>query len=474
MPSARATVIANTALIGSWLWVHGAALIWLIQSLGRPDSELNLVLAAGLGALVLWHTDPSAVAERMTRPPETNPLAALLILAGAAGLAQNVVFLQPAYACFAGIGAYGLAGLYLPRPMWIRARPVAALAILLMPMASYLDVYLGFPARRFTAEAVSSLLCTLNISNITSGMVLTLEGGAAYVDLPCSGVRSLWTGAVFLLGASLLEGRTVDRWFIVTSGVFTGLLLLANTARVAAIVLIEFVAGYPLVAEVLHAPMGVVGFVVCCVVAWLMLSMSSRSEPAPTTSRRAPIMWALAPALLLFGSFSAPPAAEASMISAVEMPDGFEPLPLTQAEIEFAADQGGQTTKATFKRGDLTGTVVFVTSRSWLAQHLPRHCLEAAGAEVSGEAPALIDGDLVRWADVELAGARSGRAIWWFQSAERITDDHTARIWAGLGDDTPWTMVSVLLDQSVQSNDPQVVALVTELRQHISLPVELP
>ena len=62
---------------------------------------------------------------------------------------------RTAYACFTGIGAYGLAGLYLPRKTWIRARPVAALAILLMPMSAYLDVYLGFPARRITAHTAA-------------------------------------------------------------------------------------------------------------------------------------------------------------------------------------------------------------------------------------------------------------------------------------------------------------------------------
>jgi len=466
MHSPRATVAANLTLLGVWGWVHANALVWLVLSLGRPDSELNLILAIGLGGLVLWHTDFRAVAERMTRAPDANALAAVLILVGALGMAQNTVQLQPAYACFAGIGAYGLAGLYLPRETWIRARPIAALAILLMPMADYLDVYLGFPARRFTAEAVAGLLSLLNISHITSGMVLTLEGGAAYVDLPCSGVRSLWTGAVFLLGAALLEGRTVDRWFALTSVIFTALLLLANTARVAAIVLIEFVAGQALIAEVLHAPMGVIGFVACCAVGWALLSLSSISEVASIASRRAPLMWALVPALFLIGSLSAPPVARAAVSQTVQMPEGFDTIALTDAEIAFAAEQGGSIAKASFSRGEITGTAVFVTSGSWLAQHLPRHCLRAAGVELTGEAPKLVDGSPVRWAEV-LSNGKAGRAAWWFQSEDQMTDDHTARIWAGIRDETPWTMVSLLIDQPVQPNHPDVVALVADLRSEI-------
>lgn len=427
------------------------------------------MLAILLGGLILWHTDFGAVAERLKQAPDANPVAAVLILGGAAGMTQSLVQLDPAYACFAGVGAYGLTGLYLPRATWIRARPVAVLAILLMPMADYLDVYLGFPARRFTAEAVAGLLSLLNVSHISSGMVLSLEGGAAYVDLPCSGVRSLWTGAVFLLGAALMEGKTVDRWFAATSLIFTAMLLLANTARVAAIVLIEFVADQPLIAEVLHAPMGVIGFVVSCAVGWGLLSLSSRSSVAPISTRGTPLMWTLVPALLCIGSMSAPPVARAAMVHEISLPAGFDAVPLTAAEEDFAAEQGGSISKVRFKRGEISGTAVFVTSESWLAQHLPRHCLRAAGVTLTGEAPALIDGEPVRWAEVTVQG-HSGRAAWWFQSADRITDDHTERIWAGIADDTPWTMVSILFDQPVESNHHEVVALIADLRSHLELP----
>ena len=476
MHSARAITTANLALIASWFWVHEAALRWGVQSLTRPDSELNLVLAVALSGLGLWHADFRAIAHRLTQLPQWNLSAAALLLFGAVSVSADWIALQAAHAFFSGVGAYGLAGLYLPRATWVRARPVAALAIALMPLAAYLDVYLGFPARRFTAEAVAGMLTALDIPNMTSGVVLSLEGGAAYVDLPCAGVRSLWTGAVFLLGAATLEGLTIDLRFLVTALVSTLLLLITNTARVASIVLLDFVADLPLLAEVLHAPMGVLGFVLCCAAAWAMLTVGkahAHTKAHAHGSTDSPLIFILAPALFLLGLQSAPESVAAVSSTPQSAPPGFDVLVLNQAERDFASEQGGQIVKVRFERGGLSGTVVLVTSTSWLAQHLPRHCLQASGVSLTGEAPTPIDGAPVRWAHVVNHG-RPGRAAWWFQSNDHLTDDHTERIWAGLNNDQPWTLVSILLEQGVDPDHPEVVALVADLRDHLQSAPESP
>ncbi len=479
MTTRHAILLANATLLSAWLWVHGATLAWVVETLGRPDSELNLALAGALALLALWHADFPAIAARLGKAPNANRIAAALVLVGAMAASADLSTLQPVRACFAGVSAYGLLGCYVPRETWVRARPAVALGVLLMPMAAYLDVYLGFPARRLTSEAVALLLTAMNIPHVTSGVVLTLEGGAAYVDLPCAGIKSLWTGAVFLLGAALLEGRTIDIRFLAVSVLATGLLLVANTARVATIVLLDFVAKQPLIAEVLHAPLGVMGFVLCCGTAWAMLTMgnppgtASRAPSQSPGSTTSPVVWALIPVLLLVGIPSSPVANAATAPTAVGTPPGLVAIPLTEAEALFAQDQGGAITKVRFAQGALTGTVVMVRSHSWTAQHLPRHCLQAAGVEVSGEVPTLVADEPLRWADVTVNG-KSGVAAWWFQSADRITDDHTERIWAGLGDPQPWTMVSVLIEQPIAPTHTDLTALITALRTHLSDPRESP
>jgi exosortase O len=170
-------------------------------------------------------------------------------------------------------------------------------------------------------------------------------------------------------------------------------------------------------------------------------------------------------ALLVIGSLSGSPeiSVVGEEVSAPALPEGLDPIPLTEAERAFARQRGGAIAKGRFRRGDLTGTVVLVRSRSWLAQHLPRHCLRSAGVDVSGEAPVMVDGDPVRWAETT-SSVGVGRAAWWFQSGDSRTDDHTERIWMGMGEDRPWTMVSILFDQPLQPDNPEATSIIVQLR----------
>ena len=260
----------NAAVFVTGFLVLREPLSWLAKSLARDSSELHLVLLAGLVLAVALRHHPVALLraalERLSQPPRPAPGALAVLFAGLAGwIVQGLLLPANPLLCLWAVGTtYGLVGLYAEPGRWRRSRSLWLLAACVVPLSVHLDAYLGFPARKLTAVAVSAVLDVLGVAHVDTGTVLLTESRAAYVDLPCSGVRSLWSSAVFLLAATGLTRRAIDLRWLGIAGLTAGLVLAANAVRVAVLVALETVAGWPLAAEVLHQPLGVLGFVVAC------------------------------------------------------------------------------------------------------------------------------------------------------------------------------------------------------------------
>ena len=116
--------------------------------------------------------------------------------------------------------------------------------------------------------------------------ILVFENGISQVDIPCSGVKSLWSGMMFLLAATWIRHKPINLRWLLVAGVFGVLLFAANLARVAALVVVGPVAGWPLLAEMLHLPLGVLGFAAACAAAVALLDRwvahaTTPGEPAP-------------------------------------------------------------------------------------------------------------------------------------------------------------------------------------------------
>jgi exosortase O len=117
-----------------------------------------------------------------------------------------------------------------------------------------MQTFVGYPMRLLTAAIVRDGLTAAGVSSIGIDTILVLENGVSQVDLPCSGVKSLWTGMLFLIAATWIERRRFNlRWLLIAL-VFASLLFTANLARVGVLVVVGQVAGWWLVAEMLHVP----------------------------------------------------------------------------------------------------------------------------------------------------------------------------------------------------------------------------
>jgi hypothetical protein len=71
----------------------------------------------------------------------------------------------------------------------------------------------------------------------------------------------------------------------------------------------------------------------------------------------------------------------------------------------------------------------------------------------------------VRFAPAETA-AGAATALWWFQSPSQVTSDHTHRIVSGLLSPEPWMLVSILVDDDIPLNDPNLIRLVAQMHSH--------
>jgi exosortase O len=105
------------------------------------------------------------------------------------------------------------------------------------------------------------------MATFSTDTILVFETSVAQIDLPFSGVRSLWTGALFLIAAVWIERRPFNLRTLLVGAAFVGLLFAANLERILVLVMVGQVAGWRTAAEMLHVPLGVLGFGAACVAA---------------------------------------------------------------------------------------------------------------------------------------------------------------------------------------------------------------
>ncbi len=157
--------------------------------------------------------------------------------------------------------------------VWRRGLPVAVAIACLLPFGVQFSTGVGTPARIFTAQIVEWILHSWQISAISAGDVIVLETGVAYVDLPCSGLKSMWTGTLFLMASTWLEGRQIGLRWVVVGLANLVFLAIANTARVLILTILTHVLHQSVWAEILHVPLGLSGFIMASLLTWGLLRL---------------------------------------------------------------------------------------------------------------------------------------------------------------------------------------------------------
>ncbi|PSB02152.1 exosortase O [Merismopedia glauca] len=497
--------LGGIALAIWWFYVNISSVEWLFTSL-NDTSLFNLVLitlvVVGLGILGFWQRQQLS----FSPIPQWNRLPVRLILGTGVGgivLRWSVDIPHLSVILFL-IGTYGLLGLFINPKIWRSGLAVAVLFSVVFPFSLPVSVGVGFPIRVMTAYAVEHLLTNWGLPATSSHDIILLEGKVAYVDLPCSGLKSLWTGTLFLLAATWLENRLINwRWLGILL-IHILLLIGANIGRVTVLVLINNVLKQPEVAHIVHFPMGIVGFSTACLISWWLLRGVERNEESfgglnwsRFRSRQGVLdkdRWLLAKVaqkadreviqelnwvrktgviLFLTGLVLIPqPLPSQSQVLDVKglnLPGIIQSqdLPLTEFESNFFDGyKDTQAVKKKFKIGDLSGSLLLVSTTSWQAHHAPELCLIGNGLEVDEMTKKRLAKDVNgRW--LSLNNNRAS-ATYWFQSPHRTTDEFLDRFWSDVTrQEKSWTLVSVLFDRSISSDAPEVKTLVDDLHQSL-------
>lgn len=464
----RGLIVGTVAIGGIWLYLNRAALYWLATSV-QDVSLLNggMLVAGTLLLMFLWwrYRQLVELAPGLYRAP--------LLLTCGCGIGtistQWFVSLAQLPVGLFLLGSYGLFGLWLAPAVWRQVNPVALAIACLLPFGVQFSTGVGTPARIFTAQIVEWILHSWQISAISAGDVIVLETGVAYVDLPCSGLKSMWMGTLFLLASTWLEGRQIGwRWLGVGLANLV-LLAIANIGRVLILTILTYVIQQSAWAEILHVPLGLSGFVMASLLTWGLLrwvpkAVAQRS-PNKLEVTSIELQWrslvGLAGLLLALAIVPVPqPDLAVKLVDLAKLQWSgsmqTKPLTLNPQEQKFFANYPGVTTrKEQFQYGDLTGTAVLVSSPTWQAHHSPEVCLASIGYKIAPTMRQIVTPAVTaRWLSLD-GGSRS--AVYWFQSPTRTTDDFNSRFWDDVfRRESHWTMVSVVFDRSDDPDAPAV------------------
>jgi exosortase O len=480
-----AIIAANIALLVVWLWLYRAVYPYLGVIFTAQEFRTNQIILVGVVALIIHQVRKGALHPRLNSLPQFYSSALGMALGSSVLylLVERYLDINTFSASLFGLASYGLLGLWMRPRDWRRGLPTALLLVGALPFGDHLQTFVGYPLRVLTASIVHDGLGAIGVHSLSVDTILVFESGFSKIDLPCSGIKSLWTGGLFLLAATWIEQRPINfRWLLVALGM-AFLLLAANLGRVAALVLVGQVAGWGDLAAMLHVPLGVLGFSGACAAALFALRWVGQlpDQNSPTLQEEAALthpIW-LAPGLggiillmaLLY--MPRPEAAYAQTPLQWQFPADLtvEPWSLTSQEGDWLEISGADAAyRWRFDWHGLSGSMMFVASTDWRAQHRPERCFEVYGLSTNSSETILVDADFpIRYLSLgndQLSNNLS--AVYWLQSSGQTTDDYATRVWADLAPQKQrWVLVTILFDRTIDPQADEAQTLFTGLRSTV-------
>lgn len=488
-------VVCNLVLAFLWVWLYRPVFQYLGILFGREEFRTNQILLMGVAGLAVFQARRLSLRPRLDASPQLYlPALGLTMGASLAYLTcEKFLDINTLAAFLFGLATYGLLGLWMSPARWRQGFPAMLLVIGLLPFGEHLETFAGYPLRTFTAGLARAGLASLGFHSVGVDTILVFENGISQVDIPCSGVKSLWTGMLFLLAATWIENRPLSfRWLVVAATV--GLLLvMANLLRVMALALFGPALGWNMLAEMIHLPLGVLGFVAVCAAAVYLLRRlppagrgSSPEEKASVNVVLSHPAW-LSP-LVLFSvvamALAYSPKFDPQSVAAAGPPAWrfadrmmLETSPLSAKEAEWIRQSGADTAERflfAWPGGDgqpVSGALLLLTSRTWRGQHRPERCLEVFGLTIQQSYSILLTPTFpVRW--LLLSNAETPQrvsSVYWLQSITQTTEDFGKRIWADFSaPQERWVLVTVLFDQARASQDKELSGFFEALHQSVT------
>jgi exosortase O len=265
--------LAPLLLTIAWFLANISAVKWLLSSFAEISTIYKILTSVIIVALTarLINNPNRAIAFLPNLVLRRYPLLLMLGSSIFSIALQWIIDVKPVTVILFILGTYGLCGLLMESSSWQKNLPIAGLLACILPFSSQLNSGLGLPVRVLTAQVVEQLLWVLQIGAISSYDIIVLENGIAHIDVPCSGIKTLLVGTLFLLAVTWIENRKLGLKWLAVCVANLLMLVSANAARVTVLVLVTQVFQHPNHAEIIHIPLGIIGLVCACFVTWLML-----------------------------------------------------------------------------------------------------------------------------------------------------------------------------------------------------------
>ena len=492
--------VINLALIALWVWLYWAVFGYFRIIFSSEEFRTNQIILAIVLVLLFVQFRRERWRLRLDTLPQVFWPGLSLVLFGSVMylIAERFLDINTLSASLFGLATYGLLGLWMSPRRWLAGLPAILLLIGTLPFGEHLQTFVGYPMRIATAQIIQNGLQAFGIDSIGVDTILVLESGLAQVDNPCSGIKSLWTGMLFLIAATWVERRAINlRWFWIA--ILMGVLLfIANVTRVAVLVVIGQVAGWEMIAELIHVPLGVLIFGAVCGVVLYFIKTQKPSEyqirpkvlpihpdrgDEPGSVKRpvwlAPTLAVGFAAMALVYTPRPHPAMAQAAINWI-FPGGMQ-VQVDQMSPELyawvtgdgatSADRWNFTWQGSAK--EVHGSLMFLTSNTWRGQHRPERCFEVQGIEVENSQTILFDDEFSAQFVLVSGGPQQATALYWLQTGQRATDDFATRIWADLGSERqPWVLVTLLFDDVYPASSAEVREIAELVRTAVSNSLE--
>lgn len=452
----------KAAVLILFILAHWSTFLWLAQQSAQRAEVIFMVVLLAVGVGFAWHNTKTDANDCHV----TKPALWLVIIAVGGSIVNTMTIRFPqANLTLLLLGIYGWLGLRSSLwRQWSKALSVVLLLAIAVPFYLEFRSGLGFGLRLLTAALVEQTLATLGINAISSHDIILTENAITHIDIPCSGLKSLWIGSLFFLMVLIIFNRQLT-WEVGWKYlVFILLLLSANTFRVLILTLLTAVYDQPEMAEIFHIPLGILVFGISCGVAVLMLRMQTNpSQPILTPPR---VSNQIATALLLLMivlsgwqlvlSIRNTTLVASQEIMPLNLPPQFHPQPvsLTTSEQHYFA-RSDQTIAQKWRWGfeHYTGSVLIVQSLDFNMLHAPELCMTANGITVDTMTTVRITPTL----QIRVLSLNQGllTGIYWLQSGTDTTDNFGERYWRYVWlQEKNWRMIAFIINQPypIESN----------------------
>lgn len=379
------------------------------------------------------------------------------------------------------LAGYAILGMYLEGRTWKRGLFIVGIIALSLPFTEHIQTFLGFPIRLLTAKVVSTIMGLLGLVSVSDAVVIITENNATSIDVPCSGIKSIYTGIIVLLTILFLKKAGWSLRLLGIAIAYFLLLLLFNIWRVFSLVYIYDVIHYPAFGNAIHVGIGIIGFIVSTVALWYAVEKyvpcdslrTNEREQKGKFYRKYPIIILLIAALVLdtahiaFSASNDTSIQRESIVFSVENLK-LDELPFTTQEEEFFVNREVQFSKK--YQGKTTSGLEFsllvISSNSSRTHHNPELCLQGTGHKIDKS-------EIVQLGDLRLRklSLNDGEdtVYYWFVAGDKTVMDYSERVWEGMkSPNAVWTLVEVGFKRSADLSNTDIAELIMSLHSRAS------